>query len=434
MENKFQSMTFAEKAKTRAHMRKNGIDPAELTAKQFVDYAKRHGFLDGDNRIPQQEDGDKQLDDLGKGDHNMEVGGDDGDTEEQGGGNDGDGEDDADDMGDDDIDLDDLDGDDAERPNDAPEKPEAQNPMDEHMLNLIAQAIAHHNHVDDHYLPAEFKRYVKRAVKLAVSKLPKPENNGGPRLLDKQELLEQNKVQFDYTHAMLDNCAKLIKRRKNVYLCGPAGSGKTTMGKQLAELFSVDFVYLGRVDDAFQLSGYVNAHGDFVETPFFDAFVNGKMIMLDEMDRWAAEALTWANAALANGYATFGDGKTYTKHDNCIVLAAGNTYGTGHDNIYTAAQALDGATMDRFMKVEIGYDEKLERKLALDVNPDAGPWVDFVQKCRKRAVKAGMDVIVSPRASIDGADLLQEGFSFDDLKAMTFMAGLSATDVATLEG
>jgi MoxR-like ATPase len=247
-----------------------------------------------------------------------------------------------------------------------------------------------------------------------------------------RERRKPGKVKFDYTHKRFKAIAKCVEIGHNVYLKGPAGSGKTTIGKQIADLFEKPFYMIGRVDDIFALTGYRDASGEFVETDFYRAFTQGGVFLGDEMDRWAAEALTGLNAALANGWMAFPNGR-HEAHEDFIFLGAGNTDGRGHDRVYTAAQALDGATMDRFTKIELNYDEDLERKLALAVNAAAGEWVDFVQKARANAEKHRMDVIISPRASVSGAELLAAGFPMDAVKTMTFMNGLNTNERNQLE-
>ena len=244
---------------------------------------------------------------------------------------------------------------------------------------------------------------------------------------------EDNTITFDHVHMAFEKCQRILKRNHNLYMKGDAGSGKTTLAKQLADSFNLDFAMIGRVDDIFALTGYRAANGEYIETDFFKTFTQGGVFLADEMDRWAPEAVTGINAALANGFMAFPHGQ-FDMHEDFLAIAAGNTMGNGHDRVYTAAQALDGSTMNRFVKVAIDYDETMERAIALAKNADAGDWVDFVQACRKRANQGRLDYIISPRDSIVGADLLAEGFAAHEVREMTFFAGVPDRDRLIMTG
>ena len=63
------------------------------------------------------------------------------------------------------------------------------------------------------------------------------------------------------------------------------------------------------------------------------------------------------------------------------VIAAGNTIGRGATENITGRQALDFSTLDRFMAVEILYDERIDKVVA---NNDMD-LVAFAQEFRKAA-------------------------------------------------
>ena len=95
--------------------------------------------------------------------------------------------------------------------------------------------------------------------------------------------------------------------------------------------------------------------------------------------------------------------------------------------------ALDGAFLDRFNRIELHYDEVLERRLAHNEyalcggeSPEACDlWVDLVQQARRTAKKARIDVIISPRSSINGAAVIGMGDTTDMAIDETFGASLS---------
>jgi midasin (ATPase involved in ribosome maturation) len=100
-----------------------------------------------------------------------------------------------------------------------------------------------------------------------------------------------------------------------------------------------------------------------------DAWVNGKVMLLDEVDASNPEILVAMQgiAALKPGDTfTFPDGQNLPGHDNFRLVATGNTWGDGGDAIYSARQQLDGAFLTRFSMLDFDYDECLEQTIALN--------------------------------------------------------------------
>lgn len=155
---------------------------------------------------------------------------------------------------------------------------------------------------------------------------------------------------------------------RNIWLAGPAGSGKTTAARKLAEALghSVEngFEFNGAIDTEYKLSGFVDAKGRVVSTAFRKIWENGGVYLFDECDASMPGALLAFNAALANGYAAFPD-QMIKRNENAVIIAAANTWGFGGDADYIGRAKLDAAFLDRFVTLSWGYDEELERKIAL---------------------------------------------------------------------
>ena len=181
--------------------------------------------------------------------------------------------------------------------------------------------------------------------------------------------------------------------KEAVYLCGPAGTGKSFIGKQAAKALNTDFYYTNSVTDDVQIKGFVDANGRYHETEFYRAFVNGGVFLLDEMDGSIPETLIMLNNALANGYFTFPNGKVEV-HKNFYCIATGNTFGTGADATYTGRYQLDGSSMDRFSLVNVDYDERIETAMA---NGDK-ELVKFAHDFRKAVEKTGVSCLCTYRA------------------------------------
>ena len=191
------------------------------------------------------------------------------------------------------------------------------------------------------------------------------------------------------------NILKLVAAHENVYLYGPAGSGKNTIAEQIAEALGVEFYYQNTLVTKFDVSGYKNAQGEYEETPFYKAWKNGGLFFADELDNSTAEAIIALNAALANGYYTFpNSGEKVAKHQDFYCIAAGNTNGQGATEEYCGRYQMDESSRDRFAFIEIGYNEKIEESICgghLDI-------LEFVRDLRSVTKSLRIKLICGYRA------------------------------------
>ena len=196
-------------------------------------------------------------------------------------------------------------------------------------------------------------------------------------------------------HEKFDTVLKFVANKEPVMLVGPAGSGKNELCKQIAQALGLDFYFTNVVTQEYKITGFTDANGRYQETQFYKAFKNGGLFMLDEMDASIPEVLVILNAAIANGYFDFPAPIGFVKaHENFRVIAAGNTLGHGADYEYVGRNQLDGASLDRFAVVEIGYSKAIEDYSA---NGDT-ELADFCRDFRTAARNAGLKIIVSYRA------------------------------------
>lgn len=208
--------------------------------------------------------------------------------------------------------------------------------------------------------------------------------------------------------------------RCNVWLFGPAGTGKTTAAKMVAKALSLDFYMQSALETGFQILGYVDAHGKYVTTLFRQCWEHGGVIILDEIDSYLPSAAMALNGALANGSCPFAD-KVVPRHKDCIIIAGANTTGLGGTIEYTGRNKMDAATLDRFVMLDWPIDEALEAHLC----PNTA-WLAIVRHCRQEVInKQIKGIMVTPRASIYGSALLRAGLSIDRVMASTIKKGMT---------
>lgn len=227
------------------------------------------------------------------------------------------------------------------------------------------------------------------------------------------------------THRQAGDVIAMLAAGVNVYLHGPAGSGKTTVARQAAQAFNVPFYFAAKVESEYLLLGFTDAKGQAVRTPFRDAYERGGVFLLDEMDGSSPGAIVALNAALANGVCPFPDA-VIERHPDFKCIGAGNTPLRGASRQYVGRNQLDAASVDRFAFLSFGYDEALE--MAAAGNPQ---WVRYVQAVRRAVADRGLDgdVLVTPRASIDGAKLLAAGMSWEAASDAVLWKGLDPDTV-----
>lgn len=192
-----------------------------------------------------------------------------------------------------------------------------------------------------------------------------------------------------------ENILHLVAAHENVYLYGPAGSGKNTIAEQIAEALGVEFYYQNTLVTKFDISGYKNAQGEYEETPFYKAWKNGGLFFADELDNSTAEAIIALNAALANGYYTFpNSSEKVAKNPNFFCIAAGNTNGQGATEEYCGRYQMDESSRDRFAFIEIDYNKKVEESICgghLDI-------LDFIRDLRSVTKSLRIKLICGYRA------------------------------------
>lgn len=232
-----------------------------------------------------------------------------------------------------------------------------------------------------------------------------------------QVVMKDNEVREvqGYSHEKTPTILRILSARLPLFLVGEAGSGKTHLVEQCAEALGLKFYCISvcAQTTASTLLGYMDANGKYVRSLFRDAYENGGVFLLDEVDNGNPNVLSVLNASISNHVCSFPD-QMVKKHPDFILCASGNTYGHGANRKYVGRLEIDGATLDRFVFVEIGYDEKLENNICGNK-----AYAKLIQALRKRAQELKLRNIISPRASINGVKLLNAGLDIKDVLKYT---------------
>lgn len=237
-------------------------------------------------------------------------------------------------------------------------------------------------------------------------------------------LNQKKKIDLGLQHFQFPDLVKLVATGLNIFLVGPAGSGKTTAAINVAKALEVEFHFTGAIASEFKLTGFINAQGNIVSTEFRKAYENGGLFLFDEIDASYPQAVLAFNAALSNNYMDFPD-KRITRNEKFYCIAAANTHGQGADRQYVGRNQLDAASLDRFVFIDWKYDEKLKTELTMNEE-----WSNYVQQAKKVVEELKIRHVVSPRASMHGATLLAIGIEQKNVEQTCLWKGM---DEATIQ-
>jgi len=219
----------------------------------------------------------------------------------------------------------------------------------------------------------------------------------------------------ELTHPAFTDVFEALHYKNNVCLVGPAGTGKSTLVKQvwdkLADINNMDardtFQYIGcsaGLSEA-QLLGKMDAHGKYHMGLAVDRFENGGLNLWDEADAMDGNAGLIRNAMLdGQGYIAVPNrtGEPIAwKNDNYFDASCMNTFGDGQDFTYSGRGQQDSATLDRLgdTTIFIDYDPSLEKAL---IGKQDQKWADMLWELRKRMNDEHLDErILSTRRFAD---------------------------------
>lgn len=257
-------------------------------------------------------------------------------------------------------------------------------------------------------------------------------------VLTKEPKKEERTVEVDFTdtpsdpgktqHTKFNTIKTCIEANIPVYLCGEAGTGKNYTLMEVASELGLDFYFTNSVQQEYKLTGFIDAGGTYHETEFYKAFTKGGLFFLDEIDASIPEVLVLLNAAIANKYFEFPNGRV-DANPNFRVVAAGNTVGSGADEMYTGRLTLDQATLDRFVIIDFDYDRNVELSLAKGNEY----LVNFVRELRKSAKQQGVRATFSYRCIMSVVALEEAGMDINTILKIAIFKGMDHDTIRTLK-
>ena len=241
-------------------------------------------------------------------------------------------------------------------------------------------------------------------------------------------------------HKQFEKILKYAAIRAEIFLAGPTGCGKTHLAEQIADAlglkFYVDSCSGGKTESLFfgtKCPNLSTGKYEFEGTAFLEAYENGGVMLLDELDASDDNVIVSLNAALSNGYMPVphrSENRIAKRHPDFVIIATANTFGSGASREYCGRNKLDGASLDRFRcgMFELDYDQDLERDLSY--SDELYNWLISI---RIKVNENRLERHVTTRTIINFSKHLAAGLSLADCRERLF-CGWRQDEIAKVSG
>ena len=231
-------------------------------------------------------------------------------------------------------------------------------------------------------------------------------------------------------HAALAEVLECLAANVEVFLVGPAGSGKTQLAADAAEAFGAPFGLTplsGGATESSILGSVSPLDGRYTPSSFSAMYAAGGVHLLDEIDGADPNMLLTVNGAISNHHLSIPRaGLRIDKHADFRLIAAANTYGNGPDAVYVGREQLDAATLDRFTmgRVFVDYDLEIDKAVVAaagigEVGEDLLTWAWSV---RDAIGQHKLRRIMSTRIISKAAARIAAGGTLEQLKRTYFLS------------
>ena len=204
------------------------------------------------------------------------------------------------------------------------------------------------------------------------------------------------------------------------YMFGPSGAGKGYIVKQIGELLGQKVVDGGKIGEVHTVLGYIDPQGRFMAPPAVGACINGDLIFFDEFDNGNSDTKVALNTMYSNlrdkiadpssqQFIKFANGQIDIPiNPNMRMIAAGNTDGTGSDELFTDRYPTDESIKERYKPIYVSYDNKVEARILREY----GNWYDFFVKfreaCEEYATSQGLQSAPGNASTRDASDIFRD--------------------------
>jgi len=193
------------------------------------------------------------------------------------------------------------------------------------------------------------------------------------------------------THKDFARILNVVANNIPTLLVGKAGTGKTTLAKQIAQALGLDFYKQGFAGTKYDYTGYIDANGNRVETPAARAYKYGGLLLLDEIFASDPQALLAINGMRDGDPVEFA-GELIYPHKNFRLVCADNTIGMGATDGYDRNEQ-DVSFINGLARIEVFADPNIE---LANCGGDA-TLLEYYNDLRKAVETCGVNLPVSPR-------------------------------------
>jgi len=257
--------------------------------------------------------------------------------------------------------------------------------------------------------PELIKKSIKNEIDEALKNI-KPIHIHMP---DRKEVVLTEKTHKTFPEVLLS-----CQIEKQAYLAGPAGSGKTTLAKQIAKALDTNFGFISCSAGMSEghLLGRMLFDGTYISSRLVEIYENGGVFLFDEIDAADNNTLLVINSALANGYLSVPNRKenpVAMRHENFVCIVAANSFGKGSSH-YVGRNVLDSAFLDRFSMSmhQVNYDNELEKEIC----KDSKEIYEFFKSVRKAIKEYDLKRVASTRAIVSAVRLAKANLSIEEIK------------------